>query len=110
MKKIMTISIMFCLIFFSGCYSVRILSDRNSNIILASKTEHLPYKEKYKVWYILWGLVPISDNTTSKLFNNSNLKKVRINTKLGIDDILISLVLGSFTSIASWTVEVEGAE
>jgi uncharacterized protein YceK len=110
-KKIMGLGLVVCfMVLVSGCYSVRVLSDRTAGLTLASKTENLPYKESYKVWYILWGLVPISDNTTSKLFSNTNLKKVRITTKMGIDDILISMILGSFTSISSWTVEIEGSE
>lgn len=99
-------------LFLSGCYTVRILSDVDRPITLASRTESLPYKETYRVWYALWGLVPISDNTTNKILKESKVKKVRITTKMTIVDWLISAVLNAVipTTIATWTVEVEGAE
>ena len=72
----------------------------------------MPFKTQYKVWYALWGLVPISDNTTNKILKETKLKKVRVTTKMSFTDYLISAVLNMFipTTIATWTVEVEGAE
>lgn len=109
-KKIVSLITVVSLIGLTGCYSVKVLSDRDTPITLASRTDTLPYKESYKVWYVLWGLIPISDNTTNKILATTKLKKVRITTKMDADDWLVSLILGGFLTICTWTVEVEGAE
>lgn len=112
MKKLITIICVLSLFLLTSCYTVRILSDADRPITLASRAESLPYKETYRVWYALWGLVPISDNTTNKILKESKIKKVRITTKMTIVDYLITLALNALipTTITSWTVEVEGAE
>lgn len=109
MKKIIVAMCLLSMLMLTSCYTVRILSDADREITIASKTENLPLKERYRVWYALWGLVPISDNTTNKIFKESKIKKARITTKMTFVDWLISVVLGQF-SIVTWTVEVEGAE
>lgn len=112
MKKLITLLCIMSLLFLTSCYTVRVLSDVDREIVLASKTESLPYKETYRVWYALWGLVPINDNTTNKILKETKVKRVRITTKMSIVDYLISLVLNSLipTSIVTWTIEIEGAE
>lgn len=111
MKKAILLISIFCMcLMVSGCYSVRMLSDREEPIIIARRTENLPYKETYKVWYALWGLVPISDNTTDKILATTKLKRVRINSKQTFVDVLISIVLGGSFSIETWTIEIEGSE
>jgi hypothetical protein len=56
------------------------------------------------VFYILWGLVPLSDNSTKDLINSK--EKVRVKTMLGPIDFLISALLG-FVTVGSRTIEVE---
>ncbi|MEN3013813.1 MAG: hypothetical protein ABDH23_04265 [Endomicrobiia bacterium] len=112
MRNLTIILCIVALLFTTSCYTVKILSDTDRPITLASRTENLPYKETYRVWYALWGLVPISDNTTNKILQQTKIKKVRITTKMTLVDWLISSALNLFipTTIATWTVEVEGAE
>ncbi len=109
MKKLIVIMCLLSMVLLTSCYTVKVLSDTDRPITLASRTDNLPYKDSYRVWYALWGLVPISDNTTNKILKETKINKVRITTKMGIIDILISAILGNI-SIVSWTVEVEGAE
>lgn len=112
MKKLIGLICILSLLSLTSCYTVRILSDADREITLASRAESLPYKESYRVWYAIWGLVPISDNTTNKILKESKIKKVRITTKMTFIDYLITLALNALipTTIATWTVEVEGAE
>ncbi len=112
MEKITILISILSLLFFTSCYTVRVLSDADRPITLASQTESLPFKTQYRVWYALWGLVPISDNTTNKILKETKLRKVRVTTKMSFVDYLISAVLNMIipTTIATWTVEVEGAE
>jgi len=109
MKKYMTYILLVSLVIsICGCYTVKIVSIPDQNITLAPETEPLPYKKTYKVWYALWGLVPITDNTINKILADTKLQKVRVTTKQNIVDILITMILGNF-SITTWTVEVEGS-
>ncbi|MCS7228163.1 MAG: hypothetical protein NZ839_04290 [Endomicrobia bacterium] len=112
MKKLIILLCLISLCLLSSCYTVRVLSDTDRPITLASKTDVLPFKETYRVWYALWGLVPISDNTTNKILRETKIRKVRVTAKMTIVDYLISLVLNAIipTTIATWTIEVEGAE
>lgn len=112
MKKLVSTICVLSLLLLTSCYTVRILSDADRPITLASRTEALPYKESFRVWYAIWGLVPISDNTTNKLLKDSKIKRVRITTKMTFVDYLITLALNALipTTIATWTVEIEGAE
>jgi len=109
MKKLITLICIILLLFLTSCYTVRVLSDADRPITLASQTESLPFKTQYRVWYALWGLVPINDNTINKVLRETKVNKVRVTTKMTVVDWLISAVLSYFT-IATWTVEVEGAE
>jgi len=112
MKKLITLICIISLLFLTSCYTVRVLSDTDRPITLASQTESLPFKTRYRVWYALWGLVPINDNTINKVLRETKVNKVRVTTKMTIVDWLISTVLNIFipTTIATWTVEIEGAE
>lgn len=112
MKKFTTLICILSLFLMNSCYTVRVVSDVDRPITLASKTETLPYKETYRVWYILWGLVPISDNTTNKILRETKINKIRVTIKMSFVDYLISALLNAIipTTIATWTVEIEGAE
>lgn len=112
MKNLIIVLCIASLFLTTSCYTVKILSDAERPISLASSTENLPYKETYRVWYALWGLVPINDNTTNKILKETRIKKVRITTKMSLIDWVISFVLNAVipTTIATWTVEIEGAE
>jgi len=109
MNKLITILCIISLLFLTSCYTVRVLSDVDRPITLASQTEALPFKTKYRVWYALWGLVPINDNTINKILRETKVNKVRVTTKMTFVDWLITGLLSYFT-IATWTVEIEGAE
>jgi len=112
MKKLITLICIISLLFLTSCYTIRVLSDADRPITLASQTESLPFKTRYRVWYVLWGLVPINDNTINKVLRETKVNKVRVTTKMTVVDWLISTVLNIFipTTIATWTVEIEGAE
>ncbi len=112
MKKLITMICIISILFLTSCYTVRVLSDVDRPITLASQTESLPFKTQYRVWYVLWGLVPISDNTINKILRETKVQKVRVTTKRTIVDYLITAVLNVVipTTIATWTVEIEGAE
>jgi hypothetical protein len=75
--------------------------------MLAAETEPTTLKTNKKVWYVLWGLVPITDNSTEDLIAKYNLQNVKVKTQYDIVDFLISYFLG-FLTIHTKTVIVEG--
>ncbi|MEO0099990.1 MAG: hypothetical protein ABIK99_04780 [candidate division WOR-3 bacterium] len=95
------------LILFIGCYPVSIVSPAGKKTILLSETDQTTFKTSKRVWYVLWGLVPITDNSTADIISKYNLENVKVTTHFEIVDYLISAVLGSF-SIQTKTVVVEG--
>jgi hypothetical protein len=56
------------------------------------------------VFYVLWGLVPITDNSTGDLIKPKEV--VRVKTYMSVVDCLVTCVLG-FVSVTSHTVDVE---
>jgi len=64
-------------------------------------------KVEKRVWYALWGLIPITDNSTADLIQKYNLKNVRAESKMTILDFIIS-AFTSYITIVALTVEVEG--
>jgi hypothetical protein len=67
-----------------------------------------PVKIKKKVWYILWGLVPITSTSTADTMGLCN-EMVKVQSYYGIDDILINAVscwaVGGL--VMSKTVEIQ---
>jgi hypothetical protein len=96
---------MLCL---SGCYSVKMVAPPGKNITLAPETEQLPYKTQKRNWYILFGLIPLNDNTTRQVIDQNNLYKVRVESKHTFLDYVISAFTG-FVTVTTNTTIIEGA-
>ena len=104
MKKIISTILVFS---FIGCYAVRYAAPAGKEVNTIDEVTPARIKVEKKVWYALWGLVPLTDNSTADLIQKYNLKNVRAQSKMTVIDILISAILGNF-SIVTLTVEVEG--
>ena len=88
-----------------GCFSIKYsLPSETQSLKENQKAEG---KRKFKVWYFAYGLVPLNDNYVARMVEETNLQAVRVKTKMGLDDIFISLFSSWFTVIPT-TVEVEG--
>jgi len=72
-----------------------------------SEVETGKVKLTKRVWYAVWGLVPITDNSTEDLIQKYNLKNVKAKSYLSFLDYIISAFTGYFT-IVTLTLEVEG--
>ncbi|MEO0102842.1 MAG: hypothetical protein ABIK81_03980 [candidate division WOR-3 bacterium] len=106
MKRFMGLIFLTCFLFV-GCATVSIVSPAGRKTTLLSETDPTTYKTTKKVWYVLWGLVPITDNSTADIIAKYNLENVKVKTQYDIIDYLISAILGGF-SIQTKTVIVEG--
>jgi hypothetical protein len=83
-----------------GCYTIRI----GGKAELAPSTEEGTKIAGKRCWYVLWGLVPIGDNSTDSLIPGT-VKKVRVETKYTVLDFLINMFTGIAT-IETFSVEI----
>jgi len=76
------------------------------NVQLAPKTSACSKIGEKRVWYILWGLVPITDNNLDSVLPKD--KPVRIETKYNVIDIIIGVVSGSLIGgfVTTHTAEI----
>jgi hypothetical protein len=90
-----------------GCGTVLITAPPESNIRLLAELEPATSKVTMKNWYVLWGIVPLTNNNTSDVIARHALKNVRVKTYFSFVDALINYVLGGL-SIYTNTVDIEG--
>jgi hypothetical protein len=92
MKKGIGIGVMIVFLC-SGCYTTKVMAPPEKRFSIAGyqKCEKVSSR---KVWYLLWGLVPLSDNTTAHdLLLVPEGSAVKIEDKFTFVDLLISFVL-----------------
>ncbi|MEO0136726.1 MAG: hypothetical protein ABIL40_02235 [candidate division WOR-3 bacterium] len=105
--KVTIILLLLVALFITNCGTVIISAPPRDEIRLLPESESTTFKTKMKCWYVLWGLVPISNNSTAEIIAKHQLKNVRAKTYYSFVDYLINMVLGSF-SIYTNTTEIEG--
>jgi hypothetical protein len=98
---------LFCLLF-SSCATISIIAPVGQKVMLASETTPVAFSTTKKVFYLLWGLVPISNNSTDDIIAKYNLENVRFKTQYDFIDVLVSFVFGDFISLHSKTIVIEG--
>jgi len=84
----------------AGCLAIRV----GGKAELAPSAEEGAKIAHKRCWYALWGLVPISDNSTDSIIPEA-VKKVRVETKYTVPDFLIN-IFTIFVTIETFTVEV----
>ncbi|MCS7245296.1 MAG: hypothetical protein N2504_02525 [candidate division WOR-3 bacterium] len=101
MRKFVTIlTLIFVL---DGCSTIVV----SGNAELAPKTAKCSKTTEKRVFYALWGLVPITDNTLDNDIPQG--KKIRVETKYTFIDYLINLILSNIT-IVSKSAEIYTCE
>jgi len=90
-----------------GCATVKVEAPQKTKIVLLEEFEGSDYVIKKRVFYALWGLVPLTPNSTAEMLPaGTEIEAIKVKTYYDVVDFLISYVLGSFT-IHSKTVEIE---
>jgi hypothetical protein len=84
----------------AGCFTIRV----GGKAELAPSTEEGTKIAHKRCWYALWGLVPISDNSTDSIIPPT-VKKVRVETKYTVSDFLIN-IFTLMVSIETFSVEI----
>jgi len=109
-RRLVVISAMAVLCFvMTGCYSVNVCAPADANVSLAADSKPAAFKKELKNWYVLWGLVPISnaEDGVSRVIKDNGLTEVRAETKKTFVDWLISYFLGAVTIQTNTTI-IEG--
>jgi len=83
-----------------GCFTIRI----GGKAELAPSTEEGTKIAEKRCWYALWGLIPISDNSTDSLIP-ATAKKVRVETKYQVSDFLIN-IFTMLVTIETFSVQI----
>lgn len=104
MKRLIILGILVAL--FANCAEVFIEAPNKSSVKLLPESKTGTFSTEMKCLYLFWGLIPISDNSTSTLIAKYDLDNVKARTHFGIIDWLISWLTGGI--LTSWSVEIEG--
>lgn len=107
MRKIVAVMLIASFSFFTGCFTMKYAAPPQSNVTAVAESTATSFKKSVKVWYALWGAVPISENSSAKLIADNNLKEVRVTTQFKFVDYLIG-IFTSIVSIVPVTMTVEG--
>ena len=96
-----------CISAFPGCATLYVSAPPGADVTLLSENAPMQTKIAKHHWYLLWGLVPISDNSVEPVIAEYNLTGVRVKTYYGVVDFIIDVFLG-WTTLHTRTVEIEG--
>ncbi len=109
MKRAVMIGLvaLFCASVLPSCATLYVNAPPGEDIKLMAEDEPMQTKIEKRHWYLLWGLVPISDNSVEPIIADYGLKGVRVETYYGVVDFIIDIFLG-WTTLHTRTVQVEG--
>ncbi len=89
-----------------NCAEVYIEAPMKQDVQLLPENRAGTFVAHMKCFYLFWGLIPISDNSTSTLIAKYDLSNVRARTHFGILDWLVSYLTGGI--FFSMSVDIEG--
>ncbi|MCG3155432.1 MAG: hypothetical protein DKINENOH_02038 [bacterium] len=105
MRKLILVALLAT--FAMGCYTMKAVAPAGQQLSTLAETDGATFKKNVRVWYALWGLAPISNNSSAQVIQENNLKNVRITTKHTFVDGLIGVVTGLVTIVPT-TMVIEG--
>jgi hypothetical protein len=89
-----------------NCATVFVNAPPGRNITLLSN-EPTSVKITMRNWYVLWGLIPLTNNNTASMIGQVNLSGVRVRTFYRPLDFIENIFL-SVISLHTNTVVIEG--
>jgi hypothetical protein len=106
MKKVLLVLVSLILILaFTGCATIVVKAPEGKNLSFASGSP-AGYDKSKMVWFALWGLLPLGDNSTADMLADvPNGSKVFVKTELTPLDVIITALL-SFVTIQTRTVSI----
>ena len=108
MKRLLLVVVLaaLCTSLLPSCATVMVAAPPSTNVKLLGEFEPAQSKVVVKNWYLLYGLVPISSNSTADQIAKYQLKDVRVKTYYGVLDWFINAI--TYGIIYTNTVEIEG--
>ena len=93
---------------FGSCATIVYEAPADKNLKIATQMDEPTMKIKKRVWYVFWGLVPITSNSTADMMGPCK-EMVKFQTYRGIDDILINAISHAVAlgSVTTSTIEVQ---
>ena len=109
MKRTVALTAFIALLFtaFSGCTTVYVNAPPGRDVKLMAENQAPSTVIVKRNWYLLWGMVPISDNGTADKIAQYNLDEVKVQAKYDALDFIIDIFLG-WTTLHTRTVRIEG--
>ena len=105
MKRLIALGL--SLVMLVGCATIKIESPAGVKLHLGKNANQSPVIAKRHFFFILWGLVPVSDNSTAAMLSGKDSSEITVKTYYDIIDCLINFFLCG-TSIISKSVQVRG--
>lgn len=105
MRKFLVLAL--AALFCTGCYTMKAVAPVGTPMTTLSETDSATFKKNVRVWYAVWGLAPISNNSAAQVIQEYKLKDVRVTTKIRFVDGLIGAFTG-LVSIVPATMVIEG--
>ncbi len=104
MKKLFLSFIFLFFVFSTGCSTIKI--EGNAKLVPHSPEYICKKVSEKRAYYLLWGLIPISNNSTEDIIPPG--KEIKVETKYTGMDILIGIAANILipTTISSMTAEV----
>ena len=93
-------------IFVGGCYTYAISAPADKHIGLLSQDAPATVKFSLKTFYLLEGLIPISNNNLASVLLEHGLTNVRVQTYWNVWDYIVTEITGGL--ISSKTTAVQG--
>ena len=91
----------------SSCYvSKYVAPPSDSKVTLAKETDQLSFKKKVKLFYLVFGLVPLTEDKIENTIAKYNLTSVRFTHKTAFEDGLVTGILYGLFGMN--TVIIEG--
>lgn len=91
----------------TGCGTVNFDVAKGQRVKLLTEDDKTTVRVEKKIWYALWGDMPLSENHTAPFIEEYHLKEVKMFTRQTISDNIISTVLSPL-SFSRRTLIIEG--
>ncbi len=89
-----------------NCGAVLVNAPRGQTVTLLAD-EPTIVKVTMRNWYVLWGLIPLTNNSTGEMIGRANLTGVRVRKYFGPLDFVLNIILSPLT-LHTNTVVIEG--
>lgn len=92
-----------------GCYKMKIDAPLHSgNYVLGSKEQQSVTRVKRRCWYLFWGLLPVSDNSSGEIIKRLPTGYRVIRAQTSLDTVSFFVFFFTLGIVSSSSIIVEG--